>query len=309
MAAGAAAATDADYVADWTHDQLEGFMGSWFVDRGWVPALAELDVGLVKGGGGLPRWAKDDDDYLDMMTRFYRMAEEDARKSLERTYDRTWIADVAGLVICSATRLKQMRLGHLLEHRRRQPPALAGYEVAPSYLTWLCEVKVARSDFLKDDKFDKPPQAHVQLLAVPKGLVGIDEIPRGWGLLEVKGKGGGVRKNMDRLLVNEIQHETEFNFVERMTWAMWWRHHNESLRNFQKKMGEERSAENDARKVSDIVCATVEFLTGSGGWTKAEGAGLVDHLRRRNVRRRPSEWAIELAEKARRRFQRGDTKG
>jgi len=26
---------------DWTHDQLEGFMGQWFVDRGWVPALAE----------------------------------------------------------------------------------------------------------------------------------------------------------------------------------------------------------------------------------------------------------------------------
>ena len=34
-------------MAGWTHEQLEGFMGRWFVDRGWYPCLTELKPGDV----------------------------------------------------------------------------------------------------------------------------------------------------------------------------------------------------------------------------------------------------------------------
>lgn len=260
-------------------------MGQWFVDRGWVPALAELDVGHVKDGGDLPRWARDDDDYLRMLKTYHRVSDEKAQEMLEHAHDRSWIADVAGLVICSKSRLDTMKLGHL-------------HQEAVYSWTWLCEVKVTRSDFLKDDKFGKPPQAHIQLLAVPKGLVALEEIPRGWGLLEVKGD--RVYKNMDCLTLHEVPREVESSFIERMTWAMWWRHHNESTRNFQRKMGEQKSAYNDSRKVTHIVQATVEYITARN--PRLGGDELVDYLRRHQIRRKPAEWVVKLAEKAREEF-------
>ncbi len=271
-------------------------MGQWFVDRGWVPALAELDVGHVKDGGELPDWAKDDDDYLKMMTGFYRMSDAEARKSLECVRDRGWIADVAGLVIFVKHRLQAMRLGHLMD-----------LGLPTSYMTWLCEVKVTRSDFLQDDKFKKPPQAHLQLLAVPKGLIKIEEIPRGWGLLEVKGE--RVYKNMDCLEhhLYELTDEVNHDFMQRMVWAMWWRHYNESIYNFQKKMGQRRSVESDSRKVSRIIEATLEYVTHKK--PRIGGEALGDYLQRKGINRKPSAWTMEMAEEARKEFQDGSSEG
>ena len=271
-------------VSKWTHDQLEGFMGQWFVDRGWVPAIAELDVGYVKDGGDLPRWAKDDDDYFDKLKRWHSMSDERARQHVEHAHDRGWIADVAGLVIMSRHCLRELRLEHLRD-----------FEFPRSYLMWLCEVKVERSDFTKDDKFGKPPQAHIQLLAVPKGLISLEEIPQGWGLLEVSGD--RVYKNMDCMAhhVYELPDEVEHNFMQQMVWTMWWRHHKDASRAFSRKLNSERALGKDAQKVSKIIEATLDYVAG-------KGTSLEERLQAKGIRRKPRTWTTDRTNKFRKAF-------
>lgn len=59
--------------------------------------------------------------------------------------------------------------------------------------TYLLEAKVSRSDFLSDKKkaFRQCPSKGIGMFRyfiVPDGLVGADEIPEGWGLIEVCSK-------------------------------------------------------------------------------------------------------------------------
>lgn len=58
----------------------------------------------------------------------------------------------------------------------------------------VCEVKVSRSDFLVDAK---KPHRNGEVLGVgehrfyfaPEGLIKVDELPKGWGLVEVNSRG------------------------------------------------------------------------------------------------------------------------
>lgn len=272
----------------WTHEQLEGFMGRWFMDRDWVPVMSELEIGKVVGGGaGLKPYFKDGG-----------LSEEMAREVLADQYNRAWVADVAGLALVSKSRLYTMKLGHLWEQYKK------AVEPMPYYLTWLCEVKVTRSDFLKDDKFDKPPQAHLQFLAVPRGLIDHGEIPKGWGLLEVAyGKSlGRVFKNMDCFLANEVERRTEFRFMEQLVWSMWWRHYHESSRDFQRKQRERDASVRDANKVSAIIEATLAYVQRKSLFIEGRDPSLCAYLRERRVRRRPTGWAQEQADKLRERL-------
>ena len=275
----------------WTHDQLEGWIGRWFVDRGWYPCMTELDVGYVEGGGNLPRWAQDDEDYQEIVLRWAKPAQ---RKRIEKhLHDRSWVADVAGMMIFSRSRLHNMRLDHLHD-----------LDIPGEKLTWLCEVKVQRSDFLKDDKFDKPPQAHLQFVACPKGLIEAHEIPKGWGLLEVADSGDGHRvfKNNDRLLVHDIDRETEVRLVERMVWAMWWRHSNETMQTFHRKATSEAQIRRDANKVSSIVYAICDYIRGSEFLERRGRNTLKDCLRGHGIRRRVSGGATSQVDKLKEEF-------
>lgn len=61
----------------------------------------------------------------------------------------------------------------------------------------LIECKVSRSDFLRDKekphrKFGKIALGQERLYMAPMGLISVDELPRGWGLLEVSENGTRV---------------------------------------------------------------------------------------------------------------------
>ena len=70
------------------------------------------------------------------------------------------------------------------------------YLALPHFITIVHEVKTTRADFKRDDKFTRPPVAHIQALSYLKGMVEEGELPKGWWALE-HGKTGtllGVRK-------------------------------------------------------------------------------------------------------------------
>jgi len=175
----------------------------------------------------------------------------------------------------------------------------------PYYLSWLCEVKVQRSDFLKDDKFEKPPQAHMQFLAVPKGLIRHEEIPKGWGLLEVAGDEYGARvyKTMDRCELNLIPLEIAGGLVEQMVWTMWWRYRMGAMREFHRK-SEYAIVERDSAKVSTIVEAVMSYLQANNKYLEEKGRGtLREYLSLSGVKRRVKGWTLEKAERLREEFQ------
>lgn len=280
---------------DWSHEQLEGWIGRWFVDRGWSPCFPEMDVGSVDQGGNLPHWARNDEHFIDYQMRWNKMTLEQAQQRLKQEKDRRWIADVAGMMLVSKSRFEALRLGQFWEMD----------EIIPYYMTWLCEVKVTRQDFLKDDKFDKPPQAHWQFLATPKGLIRHEEIPKGWGLLEVGGDeyGGRVYKTMDRVVLNEVSPEATTGFIEQMIWTMWWRYRDGVHREFHRKTEYEKMAR-DSDKVSAIIEATVRYIRAESRYLEDEGRGtLRDYLLSRKVKRTVKQWTIEEARKLREEFQ------
>ena len=56
------------------------------------------------------------------------------------------------------------------------------------------EVKVSRSDWRRDEKIaDYFPLCHVLNIVAPKGVIPVDELPAGVGLLELAGDGDGAR--------------------------------------------------------------------------------------------------------------------
>ncbi|MBF4281049.1 adenylosuccinate synthase, partial [Vibrio anguillarum] len=76
-------------------------------------------------------------------------------------------------------------------------PDAIGFRAHTEYLSGsvVCEVKVSRGDFLADAK---KPHRNGEVLGVgqhrfyfaPQGLIKPDELPEGWGLVEVNHRGG-----------------------------------------------------------------------------------------------------------------------
>lgn len=70
-------------------------------------------------------------------------------------------------------------------------PDIIGWEYGHSILI---ECKVSKADFIKDIKKRKSEPwkmydiGKYRYYLVPKGLIILDELPRGWGLLELRGK-------------------------------------------------------------------------------------------------------------------------
>lgn len=65
----------------------------------------------------------------------------------------------------------------------------------------LLEIKTSRSDFFADQKkpFRKKNKGcgRLRYYVTPKGLVKPEELPEGWGLLEVSGRGLRIKKKSD----------------------------------------------------------------------------------------------------------------
>lgn len=92
-----------------------------------------------------------------------------------------------------AVALSECRSGYLGEI-----PDAIGYRASGHHDgTYVVEVKVSRSDFLADAR--KPHRISGGLgnwrhFMAPEGLIRVDELPTGWGLLEVNGRGHVKRR-------------------------------------------------------------------------------------------------------------------
>lgn len=84
------------------------------------------------------------------------------------------------------------------------------------------EVKVSRSDWLKDQKFEEYRKVcHLFFVVAPKGVVDRAEVPPGVGLLEPIGKGDGQRLVMR---VKPVRQEPDDSSLARlMAYALMWK--------------------------------------------------------------------------------------
>jgi len=63
----------------------------------------------------------------------------------------------------------------------------------PSLMTSLVEVKISKSDFVKDNKWARPSPVNLRYLAIPCGLLKRSEFPPDWFILEFDASGRCVR--------------------------------------------------------------------------------------------------------------------
>jgi hypothetical protein len=78
----------------------------------------------------------------------------------------------------------------------------------------LCECKISRSDFMSDKnkwfrREEKMGMGNFRYFCAPEGLLSIEEIPKGWGLLEVGKHSCRITKEADRKEANK-QNEVKF---------------------------------------------------------------------------------------------------
>jgi len=257
------------------HEEVEGIFGLWFVDRGWVPCLTEIGIGEIKGvppenlRGATP---------------------EQLKKYMNVWGSRGWIADVAGTMHSTSTRINNLGLARVGRELREHHP-----------VTWLAEIKVTRQDFLGDAKWTAPPQTNLQFVCYPRGLISPEEIPDGWGGLELLGR-SRVKKHMQKVVVNTISSSDTAQILECIAWSLWWRRCHDVVNAMEaKKASQARAVKQDSRRVTNIIEAVLYYMEDAYKipGEKREDRGLQWYLKMQRVRRELPEHLIKHAARIR----------
>src|SRR5271166_5587669 len=115
--------------------------------------------------------------------------------------------------------LRRYRCGVVLSEQAcasgEMPDAMGWKKACHSVLV---ECKVTRADFLADrgKPFRQRPETGVgseRYYLAPRGLIGIEELPRGWGLLEVCGRELEMAKRSAKDLRSPAGFELEMNLL------------------------------------------------------------------------------------------------
>ena len=115
--------------------------------------------------------------------------------------------------------LRRYRCGVVLSEQAcvsgEMPDALGWKKACHSVLV---ECKVTRSDFLVDraKPWRSQPETGVgseRYYLAPQGMIGCDELPAGWGLLEVSGREIEMRKRSAKNLRSAVGFEYEMNLL------------------------------------------------------------------------------------------------
>jgi len=115
--------------------------------------------------------------------------------------------------------LRQYRCGVVLSEQAcvsgEMPDAIGWKKACHSVLV---ECKVSRGDFLadRDKPFRQKPESGVgceRYYLAPRGLVRADEVPTGWGLLEVEGREVERVKSSAKNLRSELGFKSEMNLL------------------------------------------------------------------------------------------------
>jgi len=115
--------------------------------------------------------------------------------------------------------LRQYRCGVVLSEQAcvsgEMPDAIGWKKACHSVLV---ECKVSRGDFLadRDKPFRQKPEVGVgceRYYLAPRGLIRGDEVPKGWGLLEVEGREVERVKSSAKTLRTELGFKSEMNLL------------------------------------------------------------------------------------------------
>lgn len=125
----------------------------------------------------------------------------------------------AKLVVMAVRWLRRYRCGVVLSEQAcvsgEMPDAIGWKKACHSVLV---ESKVSRADFLADrvKPWRQKPETGVgceRYYLVPRGLIGCDELPAGWGLLEACGRDVARIKPSARNLRSAIGFQNEMNLL------------------------------------------------------------------------------------------------
>jgi hypothetical protein len=125
----------------------------------------------------------------------------------------------ANLVSLAVAWLRRYRCGVVLSEQAcvsgEMPDAIGWKKACHSVLV---ECKVTRADFMADraKRFRQQPEIGVgseRYYLAPRGMIAIDELPNGWGLLEVSGREVKIVKRSARNLRSSVGFEYEMNLL------------------------------------------------------------------------------------------------
>jgi hypothetical protein len=206
-----------------------------------------------------------------------------------------WCADLAGVITPTHTEAQALRL----VPRKPRPPCGLGYEDAmkpwyelvnalPDVLTTIVEVKTARSDFARDDKWSRTPAASLSWLAVPVGLIAPEKYPPSWwGVVECEPENGAVAKVRRWAPLSPVTVESRLSLVlavaVRRDHATRYARHREFMRQATAARNESESRLRMGRAI-DAVCEIV----------KGEGGSVEQVLQRERLKRLPFYTRQEL---------------
>jgi len=163
-----------------------------------------------------------------------------------------WVSDIAGVCVPTWTEAQKLKL-----LPKKDPERELVYQALPTPLTAIVEVKLTRTDFLKDRvrKFQRLP-AHLCYLSVPRGLLTPDEWPTGWFVLEHNSKDGRI---------NRLARHCEPSHVEpqQSLWLLYeiaLRRHNRTHRRFVADMGRQRTVQAGTRRIDAALRAVTHWL-------------------------------------------------
>lgn len=118
-----------------------------------------------------------------------------------------WIADLAGIIIPTTTELINLKLikrrpsyqyGKIKDEKYSEDYRVKSqlWEMErisiPDKMSVIVEVKVSRSDFKNDTKWNRESPADLRYLAFPTGLIRKDEYPEGWGIMQCSKDGSSL---------------------------------------------------------------------------------------------------------------------
>lgn len=225
-----------------------------------------------------------------------------------------WIADLAGIIVPTATELQNLKLITRFKEPKfdrelwdnKEATIAHGMERGNLYRQWrenaesmmnistmLCEVKISTADYRKDiiTKFNKTP-ASMNFLAYPKGLIKPENIPTGWFGLERIGEerlkfhvGTLYKKTYEEMFV------TVFALSQRL-------HNKNQYANISKVMKEERHKRSEMQ-VNYKIDKVISILTDTLTWRRDDvEETMTERLRVYGVKK-VSGYNIETLEKIR----------
>jgi hypothetical protein len=205
-----------------------------------------------------------------------------------------WVADLAGVIDPTQTELVNMRLvprppcyqyGKTNEDYRVKREAWeALFNPLFRRMSCLVEVKTTRGDFLGDKKWKLMPPVDMAFLAVPTGLIKPEEMPEGWGVLELRGdlvyktrnpvpRVATVEEHLEVIYAVAIRRDHRTRYATQREW--------------QKEERIERAESQTAARLSNLIDAVRDIVAGKYRWSN-EPIESIEHALRyhgiRNVR-------------------------